>query len=168
VNVSNRTRTATALVAGAALFAAVSAGADAIPDTFNVSTTISASCSVTDSGPADLTPTYTPSTDSGVGASTTLNTNCNGTSPTVTFTDADGGGPAFFMFGTGGVLIFQLSNNTSCNGSPADNPLVEAEAYSLGTGISSYNICAAITTGGDNVLAAAGTYTDTITYTISP
>jgi spore coat protein U-like protein len=169
VNVSNRTRTATALVAGAALFAAVSAGAYAIPDTFNVSTTISASCSVTDSGPADLYPSYTPSTDTSVGAETVLNTSCSGSSPTVTFTDpTESFDNEFFMTSGSQILFFQISNTSSCSGVAGDNPLLEGVPYALSSGVGAFDICAAVISGGLNTGVPAGVYTDTVTYSISP
>jgi hypothetical protein len=168
---SNLTRTGTALVAGAALFAAFPAGADATPsNTFNVSTTISASCVVTDSGPADLTPTYIPSTNSGVGSATSLDTNCSGSSPTVTFTDAANTGTSEFVMTSGSNnLFYQISDNSSCNGAAGDNPIQEGVAQSLLSGTQSYEICAAVITGGAvNVAVAAGSYTDTVTYTFAP
>jgi spore coat protein U-like protein len=166
----NLTRTVTALVAAAGLFAVVSAGADAIPDTFNVSTTISASCSITDSGPANLFPQYVPSTDTSTGAATALNTYCNGSSPTVNFSDGSYGTTQFLMNNGGSsYLYYQISQNSSCNGSAFDNPIPQGFQQTLGVGVASFDICAAVITGGGlNTGAPAGTYTDTITYSISP
>jgi len=171
VNFSNITRTGTALVAGAALFAAVSAGADAVPTTFNVNTTVSASCSLTlgDGGPADLTPTYTPATDSGTGSETVLDTTCTGSTPTVAFTDAAATGSTSFEMTSGpNVLYYQISSNPSCSGGPGDDPISEGAAQSLTTGNSVYEICAAVITGGPNTGAVGGSYNDTVTYTITP
>jgi hypothetical protein len=169
MNVHNLTRSGTAFVAGVALFAAVSAGADAIPDTFNVSTTISASCSVTDSGPADLTPTYSPTSDSGAGSETVLSTLCNGTSPSVTFSDSyDSNNNLFVMYDGSSVLYYQISNTTSCSGVSGDNPIYESFPITLPSGVNSFDICAAVITGGVNVNAPAGTYNDTVTYSITP
>jgi hypothetical protein len=170
MNVSDVTRAGSALIAGAALFAAVSAGAYAVPDTFNVSTTISASCSVTDSGPANLTPAYTPASDSGTGAETNLNTFCTGSVPTVTFTDGLDSGDNFFAMSDGGVLLYyQLSSNPTCNGTSADLPISEGAPQNLLQGNGSYEICAAVIAGsGLNVGIPAGTYSDTVTYTIAP
>jgi hypothetical protein len=171
MNLTSLTRTATALVAGAALFATLSAGADAIPDTFNVSTTISASCSLTngDGGPADLTPTYTPSTDSGTGSETVLDTTCTGSSPTVTFTDASNSGSTeFVMLSASNDLYYQISNTPSCTGVVGDNPITEGAPQSLTTGTSVYEICAAVIAQGVNTTAPGGSYTDTVTYSISP
>jgi hypothetical protein len=171
LNISHLARTGTALVAGAALFAAVSAGAFAIPsNTFTVSTTITASCTVTDDGPANLTPTYAPTTDSGVGSATTLNTFCTGTDPNVTFTDAFASDTNEFEMTNGGAnLFFQISNNTTCNGTAGDTPISEDTALPLGGGTSTYNICAAVIAGsGTNVAAPAGNYSDTVTYTLAP
>jgi hypothetical protein len=73
------------------------------------------------------------------------------------------------MSGSSGVLDFYLSNNTSCIGTAADNPFTVGTAYNLSSGSSSYNICAAVEAqDGDNEGAAAGTYTDTVYYTITP
>ncbi len=170
VTFTTLTRTCTALVAGAALVAAVSAGADAIPDTFNVSTTISASCSITDSGPSDLTPTYSPTSDSGTGSETSLNTNCTGGTPSVTFTDAGASGTTEFVMTSGNSdLYYQISNTPTCSGVAGDGPITEASPVSLTPGNSSFDICAAVIAGGGlNVGAAAGSYTDTVTYTIAP
>lgn len=161
----------TALVAGAALFAAASTGAYAVPTTFNVSTTINASCSVTDSGPANLTPSYVPSTDTSTGAATTLNTFCNGANPNVTFTDALNSSDTLFAMTTvgGSFLYYQISNTATCTGVAGDNPVYEDTAIALTSGVSSFNICAAVITGGNlNTGAQAGTYSDTVTYTIAP
>ncbi len=170
MNLSTITRNGTALVAGAALFAAVSAGAYAIPDTFNVSTTISASCNITDSGPADLTPTYSPASDSGTGSETELDTFCNGTSPYVTFTDAYGDfdGNEFAMSNGGNNLFYQISNTASCSGVAGDNPIGEGDPVSLAAGLNTLDICAAVITGGLNTSVPAGTYNDTVTYSITP
>lgn len=170
MNVSNLTRTGTALVAGAALFAAVSAGAYAVPATFNVSTTITATCSISDNGaPANLTPTYTPSGDTGTGDETTLSTSCNGSTPTVTFTDAYNSGTTNFEMTSGANdLFFQISNTPSCSGVVGDGPITENVPQNLTSGNSTYDICAAVITGGLNTSAPAGSYSDTVTYTISP
>jgi hypothetical protein len=162
------TRTGTALAAGAALFVAVSTGAYAT-GTFNVSTTITASCSVTDAGPSDLTPTYVPSTDSGTGSATVLNTFCSGTTPTVTFTDSGNSGTNEFVMTSGTSLLFyQISNGPTCSGVAGDGPINEGVAQPLPGGVTAYNICAAVITGGLNTAAAAGSYTDVVTYTIAP
>jgi hypothetical protein len=168
MNFTKLTRTGTALAAGAALFAAVSTGAYAT-GTFNVSTTITAACSVTDTGPADLTPTYTPSTDTGTGSATVLNTFCSGTTPTVTFTDASSSGTNEFVMTSGASsLYYQISNGAACTGVVGDAPIQEGGAQPLVNGPSGYNICAAVITGGVNTTAAAGSYTDVVTYTIAP
>jgi hypothetical protein len=82
LNNASFARTAAALVAGAALFPAVSRDASA-QSVFNVSTTITASCEVTDAGPteklddaspANLPLNYKPTTDSGVGMETAQDT----------------------------------------------------------------------------------------------
>lgn len=161
----NLTRTSTALVAGAALFATVATAADAVPSTFTVSTTITASCTLTDSGPANLAPTYSPSTDSGVGDSTTLETTCNGTTPTVTFTDVNGATTEFVMTSGANRLGYYLSNNNDCTGGSGDNPITIGAPQNL---VPVYAIAACVIIGGINVGAPAGTYTDTVTYTISP
>jgi hypothetical protein len=167
----NFARAGTALAAAALLFATATAGAGAT-DTFNVSTTIDAACSVTDAGPSDLTPTYAPSTDTGTGSATTLNTFCSGTTPSVTFTDAfDSFFYIFAMTSGGGTnfLYYQISNNTSCTGVGSDNPINENSAISLAPGNNTFNICAAVIAGnGTNTSAVAGVYTDTVTYSIAP
>jgi hypothetical protein len=167
---ANLARTATSLVAGASLFAAVSAGANAGGNTFNVSTTIASSCSVTDSGPADLTPTYDPTTDSGTGSETVLNTDCNGTTPSVTFTDPEDLGTNDFVMASGpNILYFQISTGASCTGIPGDNPIYEHNPVSLQPGPYALDICAAVITGGGvNTSAVAGSYSDTVTYSIAP
>lgn len=171
MNNASFARTAAALVAGAALFLAVSRDADA-QSVFNVSTTITASCNVTDAGPTDLTPTYSPLTDSGTGSATALNTFCTGTAPTATFTDAyDSFYYVFAMTGGGGgnFLYYQISNNTACTGVGGDDPINEGSAIALPSGTSSFNICAAVITGGMNAgNTVAGTYGDTVTYSIAP
>jgi hypothetical protein len=161
----------TALVGAAVFFAALTTGASAVPDTFAVTTTISASCSVTDAGPGNLTPTYSPTSDAGVGSATTLNTFCTGTTPTVVFTDAYGSETTAFAMsnGNGGVLLYQLSNNATCNGTNSDAPFYENTSVSMTGGSTSFNICAAVIAGsGTNVAAPAGTYQDLVTYTITP
>jgi len=169
MNFNTLTRTGTALAAGAALFAAVSTGAYAAPTTFNVSTTITASCVVTDDGPTNLTPTYDPTTDTGTGNATSLNTACTGVTPSVVFTDSDGSNTNYFQMSSGSSnLWYQISNNPGCNGGPGDNPILENDAITLGTGTASYDICAAVITGGVNTAVPAGSYTDTVTYTITP
>jgi len=66
-------------------------------------------------------------------------------------------------------LYFQISNNPTCDGSAGDNPLLQGIQVPLGLGASSFTICAAvITNGGINVGVPAGSYTDTVTYTIVP
>ncbi len=160
-------RNATALTVGATLFAAVSAGAYAVPTTFNVSTTVTASCTVTDAGPANLTPTYTQSTDSGTGDETVLNTFCSGTNPTVTFTDAGGNIDGDYEMNDGtNILHYQISNTPTCTGIPGDNNLGEDDAWPISS--PAYDICAAVTVGGVNTTVPAGSYTDTVTYTIAP
>jgi hypothetical protein len=165
------TRTVTALVAGATFFAIASVCADAT-DTFNVSTTITAACSLADGdgGPADLTPSYTPSTDSGTGTETVLDTSCTGSVPTVTFTDTYNSGTTVFEMTSGSSqLFYQLSSDPSCDGTPGDLPITEGVAQNLLQGFGSYEICAAVIAGGGmNVNAAAGSYSDTVTYTITP
>ncbi len=165
------TRTVTALVAGATFFAIASVCADA-SDTFNVSTTITAACSLTDGdgGPADLTPSYTQSTDSGTGVETALDTTCTGSAPTVTFTDALNSGTNVFAMTSGtSLLYYQLSSNPTCDGTSSDLPIAEGVGQNLGQGAGSYEICAAVIAGvGMNVNAAAGSYSDTVTYSISP
>jgi len=170
MNFGNLTRTGTALVAGAALFAAVSGGAYAAPATFNVSTTITAACTISDVGfPQDLTPTYTPSSDSGTGSATALTTNCSGEAPTVAFTDANNSGSTAFQMTSGAnQLFFQISNEPACAGGPGDNPIIEGAAQPLTPGVSSYDICAAVITGGLNTGVPAGSYADVVTYTIAP
>jgi hypothetical protein len=165
------TRTVTALVAGAAFFAVASLCADAT-DTFNVSTTITASCSLTggDGGPADLTPSYTQSTDSGTGVETALDTTCTGDTPSVFFTDAYSSGTTVFEMTSGSSqLFYQLSSDPTCDGTPGDIPITEGAPQNLLQGGGSYEICAAVIAGsGMNVNAAAGSYSDTVTYSISP
>lgn len=165
MNFRSLTRTGTALVAGAALFVTVSTAAGAVPSSFNVSTTITASCTVTDAGPTNLAPTYTPSTDSGVGDSTVLDTACNGSTPTVTFTDASGATTEFVMTSGANRLGYYLSNNNDCTGGSGDNPITVGAPQNL---VPAYAIAACVIIGGTNVGAPAGTYTDTVTYTISP
>jgi len=169
VNFSDCTRTASALVAAAALFGSVSAGAYAAPDTFNVSTTVSDSCTVTDSGPANLTPTYSPISDSGTGSETVLNTFCTGTNPYVDFYDSwDSGGPQFAMSNGTTNLYYQISDTPTCSGVPGDNPISDDVPVALPNGANSFDVCAAVTTGGLNVTAPAGSYTDTVIYSIAP
>jgi len=169
MNLRNLTRTGTGLAASAALFASLASGALAT-STFNVSTTITNACTVTDSGPANLTPTYTPTTDSGTGSETNLNTFCNGNAPTVAFTDAAGSGTnAFVMYDGAAPLYYQISSDPTCNGTSGDIPINEGAPQNLLQGGGSYEICAAVIAGvGINTTAPAGSYTDTVTYTISP
>jgi hypothetical protein len=169
VNHNHLARTCTALIAGAALFTGVVTAAGAT-NTFNVSTTITNSCTVTDKGPTDLTPTYTPVSDSGTGAETSLNTFCNGEGPTVAFTDAAAtGSGTFIMYDGASQLDYQISNNAACNGTSGDFPILEGAPQNLTPGNSSYDICAAVIAGvGLNTAVPAGSYTDTVTYTISP
>ncbi len=169
MNFTNLTRTGTALVAGAALFAAFSASANATP-TFNVSTTISASCSVTDSGPADLFPTYDETSNTGTGQETVLNTFCSGSSPTVTFTDGYGNidGDYRMTDGNGHYLYYQLSNASACTGVVGDGNMGEDDTQSL-AGVPAFDICAAVETfNGNNLTAPAGSYSDTVSYIITP
>jgi spore coat protein U-like protein len=72
------------------------------------------------------------------------------------------------MSSGGNYLYFQISNNTSCSGGVGDNPISENTAIPLTTGVASFNICAAVITGGQNTGAVAGSYSDTVTYTIAP
>ncbi len=161
-------RTGTALVAGAALFASVSAGAFAgpAPNTFTVQTVIAASCTVSEGGaPGNLTPTYDPTSDTSTGAETTLTTFCNGTTPTVTFTSPNTTfeSPNYVMVDPGNDhLNYQLSNTATCTGVVGDNNLPEGDPLPL---TSPYDICAAVIPG--QTTAPAGTYLDTVTYTIA-
>ncbi len=166
MNLLRTVRTGAFLSAGAVLFADAGTGAGAT--TFNVTTRVDASCSVTDAGPANLTPTYAPLSDAGTGSATSLNTTCTGSSPTVTFSDSAASGTSVFTMSDGSShsLTFQISNKSSCDGSAGDDPITEGVAQSLAS--SSYDICAAVITGGSNSGAAAGTYSDTVTYAISP
>jgi len=159
-------RAGVVLSAGAVLVAGVGAGSGAAT-TFNVTTTVDASCTLTDAGPANLNPTYAPLADTGIGSATSLNTTCTGPSPTVTFSDASATGTSVFTMTDGGThsLTFQISNKTSCDGGPGDDPIVEGAAQSL---TPSYAICAAVITGGSNTGAAVGVYSDTVTYAVSP
>jgi hypothetical protein len=170
MTIAKLTRTGTALAAGAALFAAASTCAFAAPSTFDVSTTIAASCVVTDGGPGDLTPSYVPSTDTSTGAGTFLETNCNSASPLAVFTDfADTGSTRFVMTSAAGNnLYYQISNNDTCSGGPGDDPIVEGAGQTITTGNNSYAICAAVIVGGLNTGVAAGIYSDTVTYTVAP
>jgi hypothetical protein len=66
-------------------------------------------------------------------------------------------------------LYFQLSNSSTCSGVAGDNPMSDDGApLALPSGSGSFDICAAVTTGGLNVSAPAGSYTDTVTYEIFP
>jgi spore coat protein U-like protein len=171
VNVRIVTRAGTAVLAGAALVAGVAASASAgATNTFNVSTTINTACTLSDSGPTDLTPTYTPIRDSGTGTVTALNTVCNGTNPTVTFSDSLGSGTNLFAMHNGAsTLYYQISIGASCSGVPGDNPIQENTPIALPAGVNAFDICAAVIAGdGTNVNAPAGTYSDTVTYTITP
>lgn len=170
MNITNFARAGTALAGGAFFFVALSAGARAVPSSFTVSTTITASCSMTNAGPGNLAPTYSMPTDSGDGSQTALSTFCTGTAPSVTFSDAYGSGSNVFAMtdADGASLYYQLSNNTTCNGTGADNPITESTPISLGSGANSLMICAAVLTGGQNAGARAGTYSDTVTYSMSP
>jgi len=169
VKLTNLARTCATLIAGTALFGGVAAAAGAT-STFNVSTVITNACTVTDSGPANLVPTYTPTSDSGTGAETSLNTFCNGNAPTVAFTDAAGSGSnAFVMYDGGAPLYYQISSNPTCNGTSGDIPIQEGAPQNLSQGAQSYEICAAVIAGaGINTTVPAGSYSDTVTYTISP
>jgi len=167
MNFPTLSRSGTALLASAAFFASVSSGAGAT-NTFNVSTTIEDSCSVTNAGPSDLVVTYVPTTDTSTGAATSLDTFCNGTSPTVSFSDGTYGTTNFAMTGPGGYLYYYLSQSTTCTGVVADNPIVQGFTQPLGAGTTSFDICAAVITGGVNTGAPAGAYSDTVTYSISP
>lgn len=168
MNTRKLTRTLTGLIAGTALFAAGSRGANAVPSTFNVSTTITAACTVTDAGPANLTPTYTSSTDSGTGSETVLNTFCNGTNPTVTFTDAEANTGNYYAMndGNGNLLVYQISNTPTCSGVVGDVNLEEGEPYAITT--AAFDICASVLVNGSNTGLPAGNYTDVVTYTITP
>jgi len=148
------------------LLAGLGAPADAAT-TFNVTTTVDATCTVTDSGPANLTPTFAPLSDTGTGSATSLNTVCTGPTPTVIFSDAAASGTSIFTMNDGAhLLTFQISNKTSCDGGAGDDPIVEGAPQSLvGT---SYDICAAVIADGSNSGAAAGSYSDTVTYAVSP
>lgn len=169
MNVRSFTRTGTALVAGAALCLAVSGAADAVTTTFIVSTTITRSCVVSDAGPPDLAPAYSPTIDAGTGDHTVLNTTCNGTTPTVTFTDAyNSGGTVFQMTSGTSALYYQISNGASCSGVASDSPVQEGVPQVMAPGIASFDICASVIAGGMNTNAPAGTYTDTVTYTLTP
>ncbi len=166
---SNFIRTGTAVIAGATLVAAISGGARA--GTFNVSTTITPSCTITDAGPGNLTPEYAPTTDTGTGASTTLDTFCTGPNPTVVFTDAYASNDTQFAMsnGAGAYLFYQISPNVNCNGTPGDVPINENTVQDLIGGTQSFPICAAVIAGGGlNVGAPAGAYQDTVTYTLTP
>jgi len=167
VNIAHLTRTGTAFAACAALFATVSAGASANGTTFNVSTTITNSCVLSGKGgPSDLAPAYVPSTDVSAGDESVLNTTCNGNAPTVTFTDANASGTTQFAMTSGAnTLYYQISNTATCTGVAGDNPVTENVAQPL---TASYDICAAVITGGLNTTVPAGSYTDTVTYTITP
>jgi len=157
------------LSCGALLFSGARTGAGATT-TFNVTTTVDATCIVTDSGPANLTPTYSPLSNAGSGSATTLNTDCTGSAPTVTFSDAAASGTSVFtMSGSGSrSLFFQISNKSTCDGSAGDEPIVEGAAQALSGGSGTYEICAAVITDGSNNAAPAGAYSDTVTYAVSP
>jgi len=161
-------RAGSAVLAGAALLAGAAASAGA--NTFNVSTTISPACTLSDSGPTDLTPTYTPVRDLGTGTATALNTVCNGTNPTVTFSDSLGSGTNLFAMHDGAsTLYYQISIGTSCSGVVGDNPIQENTPIALPAGVNTFDICAAVITGdGTNVNVPAGSYSDTVTYSITP
>jgi spore coat protein U-like protein len=159
----NTARTLASFGAAVALLAGITTGAHAA--TFGVSTTIAASCIINSGGPAALTPTYSGPTDLSVGSATTLNTTCNTASPTVAFTDPTGAGTVFIMHAGVAVLNYQISNRTSCSGIVGDNAIPQATTESLVTGVSQvYNICAAVIPG--QMVAAVGSYTDTVTLTI--
>jgi len=163
---SSLIRTGTALVAGAVLFATLSAHASA--GTFLVQTTITASCTITDAGPGNLAPTYTSASDTGTGAETVLNTNCTGTNPTVAFTDAYGNidGDYAMNDGNGHNLQYQLSNTPTCSGVPGDVNMGEGDPQAING--AAFDICAAVLTGAGMNTLPAGNYTDTVTYTITP
>jgi len=169
VNLRNLARAGTTVLAGAALLAGAGASAGAA-NTFVVSTTVTTACTVSGSGPTDLAPTFTQVLDSGTGTATALNTSCNGPSPTVTFSDSMGSGTNVFAMHNGAsALYYQISIGTSCSGVAGDNPIQESAPIALPGGVSSFNICAAVIAGtGMNVNAPAGTYTDTVTYSITP
>ena len=166
MNIRYLARTGSAVTAGALLLAALGAGALAAPATFTVSTNITNSCVVSGGGPSDLTPTYDPITGSSVGAATTLVTSCSGPAPVVAFTDAGGSGTSFQMTSFASTLFYQISNSTSCSGIAADDPLTVGGQYNLTSGSGIYNICAAVTAGQTGI--PAGSYSDTVTYTITP
>ncbi len=97
---------------------------------------------------------------------TVLNTLCNG-DPTVTFTDSYGSGTNVFAMHDGNsVLYYQISNGPSCSGVPGDDPIQENSPITIPSGANALNICAAVITGGMNLNVPAGTYTDTVTYSI--
>lgn len=160
-------RTGAFWIAGSVLFAGF--GSEAGATTFNVTTTVDASCTVTDAGPANLTPTFAPLSNTGVGAATSLDTECTGPAPTVTFSDAAASGTSVFTMLDGShALTFQISNKSSCDGGAGDDPITEGAAQNLASAISTYAICAAVITDGSNSAAVAGTYSDTVTYAVSP
>ncbi len=160
-------RTGALLSAGSLLFTGF--GAAGATTTFNVTTTVDATCAVTDSGPANLTPTYAPISNTGVGSATSLDTDCTGSAPTVTFSDAAASGTSIFTMLDGlHALTFQISNKSSCDGGAGDNPITEGAPQTLASGTGSYAICAAVITDGSNSAAVAGTYGDTVTYAVSP
>ncbi len=169
VNFRLLTLAGTGAFAGAALLAGVGANA-AAASTFVVSTTIAPTCTVSGSGPADLTPTYTEIGDSGTGTATALDTICNGANPTITLSDSLGSGTNLFAMHNGNsALYYQISIGTSCTGAAGDNPIQENAPITLPSGFDAFDICAAVIAGtGLNVNVPAGTYSDTVTYSITP
>ncbi len=169
LDLSKIIRTGALLSAGAVLFAGVGAGAGAAT-TFHMTVRVDDSCTFTDSGPSNLTPAYTSSSDTSTGSASSLNTNCTGSSPTVVFSDAAASGTSVFTMSDGHShsLTFQISNKPACTGGTGDDPITEGTAQPLASGSGTYDICAAVITGGSNRSAAAGAYTDTVTYTVTP
>jgi len=67
------------------------------------------------------------------------------------------------------LLYFQIASNPTCDGTPSDLPIQEGAAQIGLNGYESFEICAAVIAGsGLNVAAPAGSYSDTVTYTIAP
>jgi spore coat protein U-like protein len=164
-------RRASAFAAGAAFVAATASSAGAVSGgSFTVSTTITASCSVTNAGPSDLSPTYSPVTDTGTGAATSISTVCTGPNPQIAFTDLNGGsGTDFVMTNGSAKLYYYLSSNATCDGTRADRPLSYGiAANGFANGSATFGVCAAVEANGTNTGLPAGTYTDTVYYTISP
>jgi len=65
-------------------------------------------------------------------------------------------------------LYYQISDTPTCSGVPGDNPISDDVPVALPNGANSFDVCAAVTTGGLNVTAPAGSYTDTVIYSIAP